>query len=266
MPPPRPLEGRIAFITGAGGGIGAAIARRFAAEGAAVVLADIDPAGLDGLCGELGENAIITRLDVSREDDVDQAFEAAVLAFGGVDIAVNCAGISSSHTITDTTLEEFERMHAVISRGSFLVSRAMARLAVAQRIAADIVYVVSKNAIFAGAANVAYASAKAAQLHQMRVVAAELGPLGIRVNGVNPDAVVRGSKIFAGDWGDQRAATYGVEREKLGDFYAERTILKQEVLPEDVAAACFALVGGALSKTTGHVIPVDGGVAAAFLR
>jgi NAD(P)-dependent dehydrogenase (short-subunit alcohol dehydrogenase family) len=154
----------------------------------------------------------------------------------------------------------------VIDRGSFLLSRAFAKLAEKQGPGGDIVYVVSKNAIVAGPANVAYSAAKAAQLHQMRVLAAELAPLGVRVNAVNPDGVIQGSKIFAGEWGDNRARAYGVDRERLGEYYAQRTLLKREILPEDVASAVFALLSGLLAKTTGTVIPVDGGIAAAFLR
>jgi NAD(P)-dependent dehydrogenase (short-subunit alcohol dehydrogenase family) len=154
----------------------------------------------------------------------------------------------------------------VMAKGSFLVSRAAARVLIAQDLGGDIVYVASKNAVFAGPSNVAYGAAKADQAHQVRLLAAELGEHGIRVNGVNPDAVVRGSGIFAGGWGAQRAATYGIPEEQLGTFYAQRTLLKREVLPEHVAAAVFALVGPDLSHTTGLLIPVDAGVAAAFLR
>lgn len=266
MPPESPLQGRVALVTGASGGIGRAIARRLAAEGAAVVLTDIDPAGLEELSREFGEQGVAVPLDVTDEKSVVSSTEQAVLQFGGLDIAVNNAGISRSTPIVEATVEDVESLHAVIVRGSFLITRALARLTVSQRLPADIVYICSKNAVFAGVDNLAYGSAKAAQLHQMRLAAAELAPLGIRVNGVNPDAVIRDSKIFAGEWGENRAAAYGIERDRLGEFYAQRSLLKREVLPEDIASACFVLVAGALGKTTGHVIPVDGGIPAAFLR
>jgi NAD(P)-dependent dehydrogenase (short-subunit alcohol dehydrogenase family) len=265
-PAPKPLAGRVALVTGAAGGIGAAIARRLAAEGASVVAADLDIDGADALVEGLGEFGASARLDVTDAASVDAAFALAALRFGGVDIVVNNAGISLSKSLTDTTLEDYERLHAVIDRGSFLVSRAFARLAERQASGGDILYIVSKNAVVAGPTNVAYSAAKAAQLHQMRVLAAELAQLGIRVNAVNPDGVIQGSKIFAGDWGDNRAKAYGVDRERLGEYYAQRTLLKREIVPEDVAAACFALLSGDLAKTTGTVIPVDGGVPAAFLR
>jgi NAD(P)-dependent dehydrogenase (short-subunit alcohol dehydrogenase family) len=203
---------------------------------------------------------------VTDEAAVERAFEQAALAFGGVDLVVNNAGISVSRPVTETSVEDYDRLYRVIERGSFLVSRAFARQAIVQGLGGDIVYVVSKNAIVAGPNNVAYSSVKAAQLHQTRLLAVELAPHGIRVNAVNPDAVVRDSKIFAGEWGDNRAATYGVRREELGEYYARRTLLKREILPEDIAAACFVLVAGELAKTTGAVIPVDGGVPAAFVR
>ncbi|HVH24710.1 MAG TPA: SDR family oxidoreductase, partial [Pseudonocardia sp.] len=156
--------------------------------------------------------------------------------------------------------------HDVMAKGSFLVSREAARIMIAQRLGGDIVYISSKNSIFAGPNNVAYSAAKADQAHQVRLLAAELGPYGVRVNGINPDGVVRGSGIFAGGWGANRAAVYGVKEEELGAYYAKRTLLGREVLPEHVAAAVFALTGGDLSQTTGLHVPVDSGVAAAFLR
>jgi rhamnulose-1-phosphate aldolase/alcohol dehydrogenase len=271
-PKPRALAGKVALITGAGSGIGRAIAERFAAEGAAVVVTDIAAARAESVAAELGaaqgarDRAVAVHADVSDEAAVDRAFAEACVAYGGVDIVVNNAGISHSAPLVDTTADDWDRQHRIMARGSFLVSRAAARVMIEQGRGGDIVYIVSKNAVFAGPNNVAYGAAKADQAHQVRLLAAELGEHRIRVNGVNPDAVVRGSGIFAGDWGDQRAAVYGVPREDLGKFYAERTLLKQEVMPEHVAAAVFALVGGDLPLTTGAIIPVDGGVPAAFLR
>jgi NAD(P)-dependent dehydrogenase (short-subunit alcohol dehydrogenase family) len=255
-------------VTGAGSGIGKAIAQRLAAEGACVVVADIDAANAEAVARELGgtDVAISVTADVTDEAQVAEAFRAAVLAFGGVDLVVTHAGLSISTPLLDTTLADWDLQHDVMARGSFLVSREAARIMIEQDMGGDIVYIVSKNAFFAGPNNVAYGAAKADQAHQVRLLAAELGAFGIRVNGVNPDGVVRGSGIFAKGWGADRARTYGIPEDKLGEFYAQRTLLKREVLPEHVAAAVFALVGGDLSQTTGLHIPVDAGVAAAFLR
>ncbi|MFD9889194.1 bifunctional aldolase/short-chain dehydrogenase [Amycolatopsis sp. NPDC059027] len=264
-PAPKPLTGRVALVTGAGSGIGKAIARRLAAEGACVVVADLDAEAASSVAEELG-TAIAVTTDVTDEDQVRNAFAAAALAFGGVDLVVNNAGLSISKPLLETSAKDWDVQHDVMARGSFLVAREAARTMVAQGIGGDLVYVVSKNAVFAGPNNVAYGAAKADQAHQVRLLAAELGEHGIRVNGVNPDGVVRGSGIFAGGWGAQRAAVYGVEESELGAFYAQRTILKREVLPEHVANAVFVLVGKELSHTTGLHVPVDAGVAAAFLR
>ena len=195
-----------------------------------------------------------------------KAVQFGVLAFGGVDLVVNNAGMSISKSLIETTVDDWDRQHEVMARGSFLVSREAARVMGPQAMGGDIVYIVSKNAVFAGPNNVAYGSTKADQAHQVRLLAAELGQYGIRVNGVNPDGVVRGSGIFASGWGAQRAAVYGVPEEKLGEYYASRTLLKLEVLPEHVANAVFVLTSAELSHTTGLLIPVDAGVAAAFLR
>ncbi|HWG74034.1 MAG TPA: bifunctional aldolase/short-chain dehydrogenase [Acidimicrobiales bacterium] len=268
MPPEKPLAARIALVTGAGSGIGRAVARRLVAEGACVVVADVDAAKADTTAGELGSTdvAVAAVVDVSDEDAVAAAVRDAVLAFGGVDLVVNNAGMSRSRSLLDTTTEDWDLQHAVMARGSFLVSREAARVMIDQRLGGDIVYVVSKNAVFAGPNNVAYGATKADQAHQVRLLAAELGAHGIRVNGVNPDGVVRDSGIFAGGWGAQRAAVYGVAEDELGAYYASRTLLGREVLPEHVAAAVFVLTAGELGQTTGVHIPVDAGVAAAFLR
>ncbi|MFB8138516.1 bifunctional aldolase/short-chain dehydrogenase [Streptomyces parvus] len=268
MPPPKPLATRVALVTGAGSGIGRAIARRLVAEGACVVVADLDAASGAAVAEELGgpDRAVAVTVDVTSEEQVADAFAAAALAFGGVDLVVNNAGISISKPLAETTVRDWDLQHAIMARGSFLVAREAARVMRAQGLGGDLVYIASKNAVFAGPNNVAYSAAKADQAHQVRLLAAELGGDGIRVNGVNPDGVVRGSGIFAGGWGAQRAATYGIEEEKLGEFYAQRTLLKREVLPEHVANAVFALTGGELTHTTGLHIPVDAGVAGAFLR
>ena len=267
-PKPKPLATRIALVTGGGSGIGRAIAHRLAAEGACVVVADRDGEAATRVAEELGsaDVAVPVTVDVTDASAVDLAVDAAALAFGGVDLVVNNAGLSISKPLLETTDDDWDIQHRVMARGSFLVARAAAKAMIAQGIGGDIVYIASKNGVFAGPNNVAYGAAKADQAHQVRLLAAELGEHGIRVNGVNPDGVVRGSGIFAGGWGAQRAAVYGVAEEDLGSFYAQRTLLKREVLPEHVAAAVFVLTGGELSHTTGLHIPVDAGVAAAFLR
>ncbi|MFC7307881.1 bifunctional aldolase/short-chain dehydrogenase [Streptomyces monticola] len=268
MPKPKPLATRVALVTGAGSGIGKAIAHRLAAEGACVLVADVDAANAAAVAEELGgpDKAVAVTVDVTDEQQIAAAFRTAALAFGGVDLVVNNAGISISKPLLETSAQDWDRQHAIMARGSFLVSREAARVMTEQGLGGDIVYIASKNAVFAGPNNIAYSATKADQAHQVRLLAAELGAHAIRVNGVNPDGVVRGSGIFAGGWGAQRAATYGIEEDKLGEFYAQRTLLKREVLPEHVANAVFALTGGELTHTTGLHVPVDAGVAAAFLR
>mgnify|MGYP001265996859 CR=1 FL=1 len=268
LPKPKPLATRIALVTGAGSGIGRAIARRLAAEGACVVVADRNADAAERVAAELGSTdvAVAVTVDVTDEDEVRRAVEAAALAFGGVDLVVNNAGLSVSKPLLETTVQDWDLQHDVMARGSFLVSREAARVMIGQGMGGDIIYIVSKNGVFAGPNNIAYGAAKADQAHQVRLLAAELGEHGIRVNGINPDGVVRGSGIFAGGWGAQRAALYGVPEEELGAYYAQRTLLKREVLPEHVANAVFALTAGDLSHTTGLHIPVDGGVTGAFLR
>ncbi|GIG86921.1 short-chain dehydrogenase [Plantactinospora endophytica] len=268
MPKPKALAGRIALVTGGGSGIGAAIARRLAGEGACVVVADRNLQGAATVAEEIGstDRAIAVSVDVTEAAGIEAAFAEAALAFGGVDLVVNNAGLSISKSLLDTTEADWDVQHGVMAKGSFLVSRAAARLMLDQGLGGDLIYISSKNSVFAGPNNIAYSAAKADQAHQVRLLAAELGEHGIRVNGVNPDGVVRGSGIFASGWGAQRAAVYGVPEEELGAYYARRTLLKREVLPEHVANAVFALTGGELSHTTGLHVPVDSGVAAAFLR
>ncbi|HEX4251199.1 MAG TPA: bifunctional rhamnulose-1-phosphate aldolase/short-chain dehydrogenase, partial [Pseudonocardia sp.] len=268
LPKPKPLAGRIALVTGGGSGIGRAVALRLAAEGACVAVADRDAESARAVAREIGgpDAALAVTADVTSAGAIADAVAATALAFGGVDLVVNNAGLSISKPLLETTEADWDRQHDVMARGSFLVSREAARAMLAQGLGGDIVYIASKNAVFAGPNNVAYGAAKADQAHQVRLLAAELGEHGIRVNGVNPDGVVRGSGIFAGGWGAQRAAVYGVPESELGAFYAQRTLLKREVLPEHVAAAVFALTGGDLALTTGLHVPVDAGVAAAFLR
>jgi rhamnulose-1-phosphate aldolase/alcohol dehydrogenase len=267
-PRPKPLATRIALVTGGGSGIGRATAQRLAGEGACVVVADRDGDAAASVAGEIGSagRAVAVTVDVTSEDAIAEAVRAAVLAFGGLDLVVNNAGLSISKPLLETTAADWDLQHDVMARGSFLVARAAARVMIAQDMGGDIVYVVSKNSVVAGPNNVGYGAAKADQAHQVRLLAAELGGHGIRVNGINPDAVVRGSGIFAGGWGAQRAAVYGVPEDELGAYYAKRTLLGREVLPEHVAAAVVALTAGELALTTGLHVPVDAGVAAGFLR
>ncbi|WP_282824961.1 bifunctional aldolase/short-chain dehydrogenase [Gulosibacter sediminis] len=267
-PKPRSHQGRIAIVTGAASGIGKAVATRLAREGACVVIADLDLEKAQATAAELGSSdvAIGVAADVSSEAAVQAAVDEAVLAFGGLDLVVNNAGLSLSKPLLETTERDWDLQHNVMAKGSFLVAKAAARVLIDQQLGGDIVYIASKNSVFAGPNNIAYSATKADQAHQVRLLAVELGEHGVRVNGINPDGVVRGSGIFAGGWGAQRAATYGVEEEDLGQFYANRTILKREVVPENIADAVYVLTGPELSRTTGVHLPVDSGVAAAFLR
>lgn len=268
MPAPKPLATRVALVTGAASGIGKATAKRLAAEGACVVIADLDLAKAQAAAEEIGgpDVAVGLAADVSDEAAVQAMFDAAVLAFGGVDLVVNNAGLSLSKSLLETTERDWDLQHDVMAKGSFLVSKAAAKVLIEQEMGGDIVYISSKNSLFAGPNNVAYGAAKADQAHQVRLLAAELGAYGIKVNGINPDGVVQGSGIFAGGWGAKRAEVYGVPEEELGKFYAQRTLLKREVLPENIANAVFVLCGPDLTHTTGLHVPVDAGVAAAFLR
>ncbi|WP_344790710.1 bifunctional aldolase/short-chain dehydrogenase [Gryllotalpicola daejeonensis] len=267
-PKPKPLAARIALVTGAASGIGKATAKRLAAEGACVVIADLDLSKAQAAAAEIGSTdvAVGVQVDVTDEIQVQRSVDAALLAFGGLDIVVNNAGLSLSKSLLETTVADWDLQHNVMAKGSFLVSRAAARVLIDQKLGGDIIYISSKNSVFAGPNNIAYSATKADQAHQVRLLAAELGEYGVKVNGINPDGVVRGSGIFAGGWGAKRAAVYGVPEEKLGEYYAQRTLLKREVLPEHVANAVFVLCTADLDHTTGLHVPVDAGVAAAFLR
>ena len=268
MPKPKELATRIALVTGAASGIGKAIAKRLAAEGAVVAIADLNLEKAQEAAAEIGgpDQAVGLVVDVSDEDAVQRAVEETLLAFGGLDIVVNNAGLSLSKSLLETTGADWDLQHNVMAKGSFLVSKTAAHVLIEQNLGGDIIYISSKNSVFAGPNNIAYSATKADQAHQVRLLAAELGEHQVRVNGINPDGVVQGSGIFASGWGANRAATYGVEEKDLGKFYAQRTILKREVVPENVANAAFALLSQDLSHTTGLHVPVDAGVAAAFLR
>lgn len=268
LPKPKSHATRIALVTGAASGIGKAIATRLASEGACVVIADLNFEAAQQVADELGgpDVAVGVAADVTDPEQATRAVDAAVLAFGGLDLVVNNAGLSISKPLLETTEKDWDLQHNVMAKGSFMVSQAAAKAMIAQDMGGDIVYISSKNSVFAGPNNIAYSATKADQAHQVRLLAAELGEYGIRVNGINPDGVVRGSGIFAGGWGAKRAAVYGVPEDELGKFYAQRTLLKREVLPENVANAAAVLTSAELSHTTGLHVPVDAGVAAAFLR
>jgi rhamnulose-1-phosphate aldolase/alcohol dehydrogenase len=271
MPKPKPLSGKIALITGSAGGIGKAIAKKFAQEGACVVLNDINQERLDGAQAEFvnafGKDAVATTtLNVTDYASIQDALSAASLAFGGVDIVVNNAGISISKPIADHTIDEWDRLYDILVKGQFMVTKAAVEVLRKQDLGGDIINIVSKNALVAGPNNAGYGSAKAAQLHLSRLNAAELGTDKIRVNTVNPDAVISDSNIWAGGWAEGRAKAYGVTVDELPAYYAKRTLLNEIILPDDIANACFAFVGGLLNKSTGNVLNVDGGVAMAFVR
>jgi len=271
MPKPKPLSGRVALITGSAGGIGKAIARKFAEEGACIVINDINEERLDGAKEEFtksfGKDAVSsTLLNVTDATSIGEAFEATSLAFGGVDIVINNAGISISKSIADHTLEEWDRLYDILVKGQFMVSQKGIEVMRKQGFGGDIVNIVSKNAVVAGPNNPGYGSAKAAQAHLTRLMATELGADKIRVNTVNPDAVISDSNIWAGGWAEGRAKAYGIKVEELPAYYAKRTLLNEIILPEDIANACFAFVGGLLNKSTGNALNVDGGVAMGFYR
>ncbi len=268
MPRPKSHATRIALVTGAASGIGKAIATRLAADGACVVIADLELAKAQAAAAEIGNTDVAIGLQVNVTDSaaIEQMVQDALLAFGGIDIVVNNAGVSLSKPLLETTERDWDFQHDIMAKGSFLVSKATAPALIEQGMGGDVIYISSKNSVFAGPNNIAYSATKADQAHQVRLLAVELGEHGIKVNGINPDGVVRGSGIFAAGWGANRAKTYGIEEEDLGKFYAQRTILKREVLPENVANAVSVLTGPDLSHTTGLHIPVDAGVAAAFLR
>ena len=205
-------------------------------------------------------------MDVTNHDTIEKAVEAAALQFGGVDIIVNNAGISISKPIEEHTLDDWNKLYDILVKGQFMVSQACIHVMRSQGFGGDIINIVSKNSIVSGPNNIAYGSAKAAQAHLSRLMAAELGNDKIRVNIVNPDAVISNSNIWANGWAEGRAKAYGITVEELPAYYAKRTLLNETILPEDIANACFAFVGGLLNKSTGNILNVDGGIAAAFVR
>ena len=271
MPKPKALSGRVALVTGSAGGIGKAIAKKFAEEGACVIINDINEERLEGakaeFIGKFGKDAVAsTLLNVTDAASIATAFDNAALAFGGVDIIINNAGISISKSIAEHSIEEWDRLYDILVKGQFLVSQVGVALMRKQGFGGDIVNIVSKNAVVAGPNNPGYGSAKAAQAHLTRLMAAELGGDKIRVNTVNPDAVISDSNIWAGGWAEGRAKAYGITVAELPAYYAKRTLLNEIILPDDIANACFAFVGGLLGKSTGNALNVDGGVAMGFYR
>ncbi len=271
MPKPKALSGKVALVTGSAGGIGKAIAKKFADEGACVIINDNDAQRLEKASNEFNstygkDGYIAAMLDVTNKEGISPIFEKAALAFGGVDIVVNCAGISISKSIEDHTEKDWDLLYDILVKGQFLITQAAVAIMRKQDLGGDILNIVSKNALVSGPNNAGYGSAKAAQLHLSRLNAAELGKDKIRVNSVNPDAVISDSKIWEGAWAEGRAKAYGVTVEELPGYYAKRTLLHEIILPEDIANACLVFVGGMLSKSTGNVLNIDGGVAMAFLR
>ena len=271
MTKPKSLTGRVALVTGSGGGIGKAIAKKFAEEGACIIINDINEERTSGTVGEFEklfskDNVASVKLDVTNQQTIEEAVKTAVLEFGGLDIIVNNAGISISKPIEEHTTEDWNKLYDILVKGQFLVSQSCINVMRKQGFGGDIINIVSKNSIMAGPNNVGYGSAKAAQAHLSRLMAAELGGDKIRVNIVNPDAVISDSNIWAGGWAEGRAKAYGIKVEELPAFYAKRTLLNETILPEDIANACFAFVGGLLNKSTGNILNVDGGIASGFVR
>ena len=271
MPKPKALSGKVALITGSGGGIGKAIAKRFAEEGACVILNDMNAERLaeakEEFVKQFGKDVVAADiLDVTKEDTILNTLTTSALAFGGVDIVVNNAGLSISKSIEDHTEKDWDILYDVLVKGQFVVTQKAVEIMRKQGIGGDVLNIVSKNALVSGPNNAGYGSAKAAQLHLSRLNAAELGKDKIRVNVVNPDAVIAGSNIWSGGWAEGRAKAYGITIEELPAYYAGRTLLNEIILPEDIANACFAFAGGLLNKSTGNVLNVDGGVANAFVR
>ncbi|MDN3582733.1 bifunctional aldolase/short-chain dehydrogenase [Mucilaginibacter flavus] len=271
MPKPKALSGKIALITGSAGGIGKAIAKKFVDEGAVVILNDMNVERLDGAGEEFknlyGKDSYATAvLDVTNSEQIGAALDTAALAFGGVDIVINNAGLSISKSIGDHTEKDWDLLYDVLVKGQFFITQAAVTIMKKQAIGGDIINIVSKNALVSGPNNAGYGSAKAAQLHLSRLNAAELGADHIRVNVVNPDAVISDSNIWAGGWAEGRAKAYGITVAELPAYYAKRTLLNEVILPADIANACFAFTGGLLNKSTGNVLNVDGGVAMAFVR
>jgi rhamnulose-1-phosphate aldolase/alcohol dehydrogenase len=271
LPKPKVLSGKIALITGSAGGIGKAIARKFAEEGACIILSDNNLERLNNAKDEFdqqfGKDSFIDcYLDVTDLQTIQKVFQSASLAFGGVDIIVNCAGFSISKSIAEHSENDWDSLYDVLVKGQFFVTQKGVEIIRKQGLGGDVLNIVSKNAIVSGPDNAAYGAAKAAQLHMSRLNAAELGKEKVRINVVNPDAVISGSNIWNNGWAEGRAKAYGINLEDLPQYYANRSLLNEIIMPEDIANACLAFVGGLLNKSTGNILNVDGGLANAFLR
>jgi len=266
QPAEKPLSRKVALVTGAGGGIGFAVARRLVNEGAVVVLSDINAKNLQISANDFTKDQCRTFVaDVTKSDSVKAAFDYACLEFGGVDIVVHSAGVAISQKLEDTTEKDWDFLQNILVKGQLFLAQNGASIMRKQKTEGDIINIVSKNGLVAGPNNVGYGTAKAAQLHMSRLLAAELGPDKIRVNSVNPDAVIVGSKIWEGKWAAGRAKAYGVKVEDLPAHYAKRTLLNEIILPDDIAKAVASFLID-LRKSTGNIVNVDGGVAAAFVR
>jgi rhamnulose-1-phosphate aldolase/alcohol dehydrogenase len=266
-PPPRELAGRVAFVTGGAGGIGSAVARYLATEGACVVACDLDEEGAKEVADGLPQPGIAARADVTDEGEVVSAYRQAIQEFGGVDVVVSNAGLASSAPIEETSVEMWDKNHAVLAKGYFLVAREAFKILKEQGVGGSLIFVASKNAMAAGKNASAYSSAKAAELHLARCLAEEGGRERIRVNTVNPDAVLSGSKIWGSSWREERAAAYGIKPEELEEHYRKRNVLKVNVLPENIAEAVLHFASEARSsRSTGNVLNVDGGVKDAYPR
>ncbi|MEI8178421.1 bifunctional rhamnulose-1-phosphate aldolase/short-chain dehydrogenase [Aestuariivirga sp.] len=271
MPKPKSLAGRVGFITGGAGGIGSAIAAKLLSEGACVVLADIDQASLDEVTGGFAktygkDNVRAVKMDVTSEEAVIRAMDETALAFGGVDIVVNNAGITIAAPVEDTTLELWNKNQAVMGTGYFLVGREGYRLLKRQNLGGSMVFICSKNAVAASPGASAYCAVKAGELHLARCMALEGAPFGIRVNVVNPDAVLRGSKIWQGPWREQRAASLKISQDDLEEHYRKRSLLQRSVYPEDIAEGVYFFASDLSNKSTGNFLNVDAGNAASFTR
>tara|TARA_B100002049_G_C16021438_1_gene350415 strand:- start:56 stop:1027 length:972 start_codon:yes stop_codon:yes gene_type:complete len=266
MPAEQPLSRRVAIVTGAAGGIGKAIADKMVAEGANVVLTDITKESLEAAIKTYKKDQVSGVVcDVTDEESIITAYKEANLAFGGVDIIVHSAGLAISKSLEDTSMKDWNLLQDVLVKGQFLMAQHGASVMKKQGLGGDIINIASKNGIASGPNNVGYGTAKAAQQHMSRLLAAELGPNKIKVNIVNPDGVIVGSKIWEGAWAEGRAKAHGIKVEDLPKHYAKRNLLQEIILPEDVANGVFACIG-VLDKSTGNTINVDGGMANAFVR
>ena len=266
MPKEQPLTRKIALVTGAGGGIGKSIAKKLVTEGAVAVLLDISETNLDNALKDFSaDQATAVVCDINNPEAIKQAIQKACLTFGGIDIVVHSAGLAISKPIEDTTTQDWDILQNVLVKGQFELFKQATAILRTQKMGGNFITIASKNGLVAGPNNVAYGTAKAAQQHMTRLLAAELAPDKIRVNTVNPDGVIVGSKIWEGDWAKGRAEANGITVEELPAFYAKRNLLHQIITPDDIAQGVFCLVA-LLDKSTGNTLNVDGGMANAFVR